>query len=196
MYYSCVCYSSTNLLVLGDSLSAGYRLHKGESWVDLLATKLEHDKYDIKVINASVSGATTADGLQSLPKLLEQYQPKILIVALGSNDGLRGNPVFQMQNNLGKIISLGQQHQAKVLLIGFKLPINYGSKYRNDFESVFLKLSKEYEVSLVPFLLAGFELDSSFFLDDRLHPTAAAQTIMLQNVWPQLEKNLPPSLRP
>ncbi len=192
MYYSCAAYSSTSLLVLGDSLSAGYRLHKGESWVDLLSTKLSNDKYDVKVVNASVSGATTADGLQALPKLLEQYQPNILVVALGSNDGLRGNSILQMQNNLRKIISMAQQNQTKILLVGFKLPLNYGSKYRNDFESVFTKLSKEYNVPLVPFLLAGFELDTSFFLDDRLHPTAAAQTIMLQNVWPQLEKALPP----
>lgn len=191
MYYSCACYSSTNLLVLGDSLSAGYRLHVNESWVDLLAMKLNKDKYDVTVVNASVSGATTADGVQALPRLLQQYHPHILILALGSNDGLRGNSILQMQNNLSKIISLAQQQQIKVLLVGFKIPVNYGTKYRSDFEAAFPKLSKEFDIPLVPFLLAGFELDTSFFLDDRLHPTAAAQTIILQNVWPQLEQMLP-----
>lgn len=190
MYYSCACYSSTNLLVLGDSLSAGYMLHKNESWVDLLTTKLQQERYDVNVTNGSVTGATTADGLQALPVLLKKYKPDILLLALGSNDGLRGNPILQMQNNLAKIISLAQQQQVTVLLVGFKLPLNYGSSYRNAFEAVFPKLSKEYGVALVPFLLAGFELDTTFFLEDKLHPNAAAQSIILQNLWPQLTKIL------
>lgn len=190
MYYASACYSSTTILVLGDSLSAGYGLQPKESWVDLLTNKLQEDKYDVTVANASVSGATSADGLNALPKALSKYHPNILILALGSNDGLRGNAILLMQNNLANIIKIAQDAQIKVLLVGFKLPTNYGAAYTNAFAEVFPKLSKTYNVPLVPFLLSGFEQDLTYFQNDRLHPTAAAQVNMLQNVWPYLQPML------
>lgn len=190
MYYASVCYSSSTVLVLGDSLSAGYGLQGGASWVDLLADKVSADNIDAIIINSSVSGATSADGLNALPKLLSKYHPTVIILALGSNDGLRGNPVMQLQSNLAQIISKCQAANVKVLLVGFHLPPNYGAAYTNSFAAVFPKLSRDYGVPLVPFLLAGFEKNYSYFQQDNLHPTAKAQEFMLHNVWQYLEPML------
>lgn len=178
-------------MVLGDSLSAGYGLQPQESWVDLLTNKLNEDHYAVSVINASVSGATSYDGLNSLPKLLDKYHPNILIIALGSNDGLRGNPVIGMQQNLSKIIQTALAKNIKVLLVGFQIPPNYGDAYAKAFAASFRKLSEEYKVPLVPFLLSGFETDLNYFQKDKLHPTADAQEKILNNVWPYLKPILP-----
>ncbi len=167
-------------------MSAGYGLARGQSWVDLLSAQLDEQKYSVVVVNASVSGATSADGLNALPKLLEKYQPDILVLGLGSNDGLRGNPVLLLQNNLAKIIEMAQKDNIKVLLLGFRMPPNYGKTYTEAFSAVYSKLSKTYEVPLVPFLMSGFEQDLRYFQKDQVHPNAAAQEILLKNVWPYL----------
>lgn len=185
MYYANFAYCAT-ILVLGDSLSSGYGFLKKYSWVNLMADKLHDDGYDINVSNASVAGATTSDGLDSLAWNLSKYQPNILIVALGSNDGLRGMPIDLIVQNLSNIIIQAEQSQVKVLLIGFKLPPNYGVSYTKAFADIFPKLSKEYDIPLVPFLLEGFALDAKYFQKDRVHPTVDAQPLMLQNVWPYL----------
>ena len=178
------------ILVLGDSLSAGFGIQQDQQWVNLLADRLKKDQSDYLVVNTSVVGITSADGLRLLPQLLNDYTPQIVIIALGSNDGLRGNPVFTLKQNLSKMIDLAKAKNSKVLLIGFKMPVNYGNRYRSQFEAVYTDLSKETKVSLVPFLLAGFAEDLSYFQADHLHPTAKAQPLMLSNVWKYLEPML------
>lgn len=175
---------------MGDSLSAGYELQRGRSWVSLLADKINTERLDFVVVNASVSGATTADGLQALPSLLKDNKPKILIVALGSNDGLRGNPIMVMKQNLSKMIEMAQKDDVEVLLVGFKLPSNYGAMYTNAFSQVFTDLSDKYSIQLVPFLLAGFAENKAYFQKDQLHPTAEAQPLILDNVWKYLQPML------
>lgn len=190
MCYGLCCYSSQTILILGDSLSACYGLNKNESWTYLLENKLKSENLDYTVVNASVSGATSLDGMNALPKLLEKYKPQILILALGSNDGLRGTSTQQLQNNLEEIITKSQQSNSHVLLVGFKIPSNYGPMYTKSFSDVFPNISKKFKIPLVPFLLSGFELDLNYFQKDRLHPTAAAQYIMLQNIWTYLKPML------
>jgi acyl-CoA thioesterase-1 len=182
--------AGTTILVLGDSLSAGYRLQQNESWVDLLAIRLRAANADIEVVNASVSGATSADGLNALPTLLNNYKPQIVIVALGSNDGLRNYPLIQLQNNLAQIIADAQASQAQVLLVGFQIPPNYNAAYQKGFIDTFVQLSDDYDIPLLPFLLTGIERNPNYFQKDRLHPNAAAQEIILQNVWQYLEPML------
>jgi acyl-CoA thioesterase-1 len=182
--------ATPTILILGDSLSAGYGIPADRQWAALLVNRLEDSKLSYQVVNASVSGITSADGLQMLPKLLDDNQPKIFILALGCNDGLRSNPIFTLKNNLSKMIEMVQDKKAKVLLVGFKLRPNYGIQYEQQFEQVFPDLSDEYKISLVPFLLEGFATDSSFFQQDQLHPTADAQPFMLDNVWKYLQPML------
>lgn len=188
--YGLPAYAKSTILILGDSLSAGYGLKSNESWVDLLDAKLKKDYANYRVVNASVAGASTADGLSTLPKMLEKYQPQIVIVALGSNDGLRGNPIAIMQQNLTQIITISQAKKAKVLLVGFQMPSNYGKQYTTQFAQVFIDLSKKFQVPLVPFMLEGFATDLSYFQADKLHPNAAAQTKILAIIWPYLQKML------
>lgn len=188
--FSINCHAKGTILILGDSLSAGYGLQKHEAWPSLLQNKLYAENLDYIVINASVSGATSSDGLNALPKLLKTYHPDILILALGSNDGLRRRSPMQIQNTLAEIIVRAQSNDAKVLLIGFKIPLSFGPKYTTAFANIFPELSKEFNLPFVPFLLSGFELDLNYFQEDRLHPTSAAQSIMLQNVWPHLQTML------
>lgn len=188
--YALPCNASPVILVLGDSLSSGYGLKADESWVALLSDKIKAKKIAYTVVNGSVAGATAADGLSALPNLLKSHTPKILIVALGSNDGLRGNSVVELKRNLSDIISVAKKDKIKVLLVGFKLPVNYGSKYRESFEKVYVDLKKEYSVPLVPFLLSGIETNLGYFQNDTYHPTAAAQPLILNNVWPYLQPML------
>lgn len=187
LYSSIPVYAKDLLLIVGDSLSAGYGISAEQGWVTLLERRLQQDDYDYQVINASVSGATTADGLRELPRLLQQYSPAIVMLALGSNDGLRGQPVFVIKNNLSKMIKAAKDSRAKVLLAGFQLPFNYGEKYRQQFADIFPDLSRQYKTELVPFLLAGFADDLNYFQADKLHPTARAQPLILDNVWPHLQ---------
>lgn len=184
------CYGTGVILVLGDSLSAGHGLAQKQGWVDLLAEKIKTNNFDYLVANASISGLTTAEGLQMLPELLTKNKPNIFILALGSNDGLRGMSLMLMQQNLSKMINMAQSATAKVLLIGFMLPPNLGQVYTKQFNEVFHTLSDRNNVALVPFLLNGFATNKTYFQADGLHPTAEAQHIMLNNVWPYLEPML------
>lgn len=173
---------------MGDSLSAAYGIDLEQGWVNLLKNKLKHEQNEGKswnIINASVSGETTAGALARLPKLLDKHKPRICIVELGANDGLRGMPLNTMQDNLNEMITLCQQY-GDILLIGMLLPPNYGGKYTEEFRQAFKFLSKNNEVSFVPFLLDGFSKESRYFQADGFHPTAAAQERILANVWPVL----------
>ncbi len=190
MYCSIPAYASPIIVVLGDSLSAAYKLQPKQGWVSLLSDKIIEQQLNYQVINSSGVGDTTADGLRKLPNLIADKQPQILILALGSNDGLRGTPIPMMQTNLRKIIEQAQNKNVKVLLIGFKLPPNYGTQYREAFEKVYVDLSTKYDLPFVPFLLNGFAMDLNYFLADTLHPTAAAQPLIVNNVWPHLEPML------
>lgn len=181
------CYASSTIVVLGDSLSAAYKLQTKEGWVSLLETKIKDGGYDFKIFNSSGVGDTSADGLRKIDTILADEQPQILILALGSNDGLRGIMIPTMGQNLRQIIEKAQAKNVKVLLVGFKLPLNYGTNYREKFEEVFEDLSDKFNLPLVPFLLDGFALDLNYFLSDTYHPNTAAQPLIVNNVWPYLE---------
>ncbi len=172
------------LLVMGDSLSAAYGLEREEGWVSLLAERLD-DK--AQVINASISGETTSGGLQRFTDIIGQRQPDIVLLELGGNDGLRGLTPNQMQANLASMIEQSQEAGAQVLLLGIDIPPNYGQAYRDAFTGVFHSLAEEYDVALVPFLLEDIALDTQLMQSDGIHPTAEAQPIILDNVWPALE---------
>lgn len=175
------------LLVMGDSLSAAYGIEREEGWVSLLAERLD-DK--AQVINASISGETTSGGLQRFTDIIGQRQPDIVLLELGGNDGLRGLAPNQMQANLASMIEQSQEAGAQVLLLGIDIPPNYGQAYRDAFTGVFHSLAEEYDVALVPFLLEDIALDAQLMQSDGIHPTAEAQPIILDNVWPELESLL------
>lgn len=175
---------SPSLLVMGDSLSAAYGIEREEGWVNLLADRLEGE---VQVINASISGETTSGGLQRFADILGQQQPDIVLIELGGNDGLRGLSPNQMQANLATMIEQSQEADARVLLLGIDIPPNYGQAYRDAFTGVFHSLAEEYDVPLVPFLLEDIALNDALMQSDGIHPTANAQPIILDNVWPALE---------
>jgi acyl-CoA thioesterase-1 len=175
------------ILVFGDSLSAGYGIDVRNGWVALLDHKLTSEGYEYKVVNASISGDTTAGGRNRLSRALELHHPQIVVLELGANDGLRGLPVEQMRANLAAMIALSQSAQARVLLVGMQMPPNYGADYAGSFKAAFEQLHSQTGVALAPFLLDGVALDMSLVQSDGLHPTAAAQPRLLNNVWPTLQ---------
>ncbi|GAC1301594.1 MAG: arylesterase [Steroidobacteraceae bacterium] len=176
------------ILVFGDSLSAGYGLEHGEEgWVGMLRAKLKAAGYVYRVINASVSGETTAGGLARLPRALDQHRPRIVVLELGGNDGLRALPIDQMRANLSKMIDLSKADGARVLVVGMRIPPNYGANYADQFYSTFGQVAKSADVALVPFFLADVALAPDLMQADGLHPNVAGQPKMLQTVWPQLE---------
>ena len=181
------------ILVLGDSLSAGHGIDVNDSWVQLLEQRLQRLGYRYHVVNASISGDTTRGGLTRTAPALTQHQPRILIVELGGNDGLRGLSLEDMRRNLANIIEQGKKSGAAVLLVGVRLPPNYGEVYVKKFHSVYRELARSYEIPLVPYLLQGIGGHDELMQVDRLHPNSAAQARMLDNVWPHLapllEKN-------
>jgi acyl-CoA thioesterase-1 len=183
--------AATTLLVLGDSLSAAYGLEQKQGWVSLLERRLHDHCGDCQVINASISGETSAGGRSRIAELLSRHHPDILILELGANDGLRGLPLTEMYSNLDAIISAAQHRAVKVLLLGMRLPPNYGPAYTRDFQNVYQRLSDKHTIAWVPFLLAGLENDRNLFQADGLHPIADAQGVMLENVWPALKALLP-----
>jgi acyl-CoA thioesterase-1 len=180
--------SAENLvLVLGDSLSAAHNMETDRGWVHLLQQKIAGEKLPYRVVNASISGETTGGGLARLPELLDQHHPRFLLLELGANDGLRGYPIKVMKKNLSSIIRSSQQHGVKVIVIGVQIPINYGPRYTRLFEASFRELSEQYSTELIPSLLGNIPLDDSLMQEDRLHPNARAQPLILQNVWPTLQ---------
>jgi len=181
------------VLVVGDSLSAEYGIARGSGWVALLAARLQREKAGASVVNASVSGDTTSGGRTRLPSLLQEHEPTHVIVELGSNDALRGLPLAMTRDNLGAMLRAVRGSGAKALLVGMRMPPNYGRSYTHEFEAMFTALAKAEGAALVPFLLAGVadSPDStSLFQDDRIHPNARAQAIMVDNVWPVLRTQL------
>jgi acyl-CoA thioesterase-1 len=182
--------ASKTLLVLGDSISAEYGLPRDSGWVSLLQTRLSDDKLQVSVVNASISGETTAGGLTRLPGLLQQHKPAVLIIELGGNDGLRGLSLAATQSNLREMIKSADRSGARVLLLGMRVPPNYGPDYSKRFAAMYQGLARERNVKLVPFLFAGLEDTERFFQQDRIHPNQRAQTVMLENVWPSLRSLL------
>lgn len=174
------------VLVYGDSLSAAYGMPERRGWVALLEERLKRERPDYNVANASISGETTAGGVARIARVLERNQPAVVIVELGANDGLRGLPVAAMKKNLAAIIEQSQKAGAKVLLVGMRMPPNYGEDYTRAFESAFLELAKSHRTALLPFLMDGFAEKTELFQADRIHPTEAAQPAVLKNVWTKL----------
>jgi acyl-CoA thioesterase I len=183
---------SQTILVFGDSLSAGYGVPQGQGWVALLEKKLAAEpKYThYKVINASISGETTSGGLARIKQALLVHKPNIVIIELGANDGLRGLQVIDVQQNLNTMISQAKTANAKVLLIGMKIPPNYGLKYTKNFSAMYSNLAKQHKISLVPFLLENVAGKPELIQADGLHPLAVAQPKLLENVWIKLIKML------
>lgn len=182
--------ATQTIVVFGDSLSAAYGLQQNEGWVTLLENKLKHQKLDYKVVNASISGETTSGGLGRFKAMLTTHKPNIVIIELGANDGLRGLSVREMQDNLNSMITQAKDAKAKVMLLGMRIPPNYGIQYTQQFSETYANLAQKHGLILVPFFLDGVAGNPSLILDDGLHPKAIAQAKLLENVWPQLRKLL------
>ena len=179
------------ILVFGDSISAGYGLARVElGWVELLRTRLKEEGYGYQVVNASVSGETTAGGLARLPRALELHHPKIVILELGGNDGLRALPVPQMRDNFAQMIELSAHAGAKVLVLGMRIPPNYGPQYTAQFAAVYGDLARADNVPLVPFLMDHIALQPELMQGDDIHPNVEGQPVLLDNVWPVLQPML------
>ena len=178
--------AAPSILIVGDSLSAGYGLAIHENWPALLQERLQASGYPYRVVNASISGDTTSGGLARLPRALERNSPALVVIGLGGNDGLRAIPIAEIRRNLARMIQLSRDAGAEVLLAGIHIPPNYGPAYTEAFHQVFHELAEEYGTGLVPFILDGVALDPTLMQDDGLHPTAAAQPRIMENVWPEL----------
>lgn len=175
------------VLVLGDSLSASYGLPRESGWVRLLEQRLGENDFPHRVVNASISGDTTAGGLTRLPALLERHDPAVLLIELGANDGLRGIALPEIESNLTRSVKLGLESGARVLIVGTRLPPNYGAAYTDRFQALFKTVAEREQVAWTPRLLAGVAEDWGLMQADGLHPTAEAQPRILDNVWPGLE---------
>ena len=182
-----------SLLVVGDSLSAEYGLPRGSGWVALLEQQLRDNKLPWKIINASISGDTTAGGRSRLPALLKQHQPSVVVIELGGNDALRGFSMAMTEDNLQAMVKASQAVKAKVLLVGMQVPPNYGADYAAQFSQIFVRLAKQHKTAVVPFMLKGIADTpnaTEMFQADRIHPTAQAHPRILANIWPELKKLL------
>jgi acyl-CoA thioesterase I len=177
---------ASTLLVVGDSISAAYGLPPGSGWVDLLAARLTAQRFAYRVVNASITGDTTAGGRARLPTLLATHKPALVIVELGGNDGLRGGNLASTRDNLAAMIAAIQSAGAKALIVGMKVPPNYGGVYVREFDALFASVAQARRVPLVPFFFEGFGERDELFQADRIHPTVAAQPLLLDNVWPTL----------
>ncbi|MGB7739857.1 MAG: arylesterase [Steroidobacteraceae bacterium] len=182
--------ATPTILVLGDSLSAGYGIRVEQGWVALLQARLRAKGYVHRVVNASSSGETTGGALARLPRALATQRPVIVIVELGGNDGLRGLPIADIRRNFEAIIRSSQQAGARILLVGMKIPPNYGPAYTRDFYGLYGDLARRYKLPNVPFLLANVAPNEALFQEDGIHPTAAAQPRLLDEVWPHLQPML------
>ena len=174
------------LLIVGDSISAAYGLPPGEGWVDLLAKRLAAQRFPQRVVNASITGDTTAGGRARLPALLARHKPAIVILELGGNDGLRGGDLAAARENLASMVAAAQRTGARVLIVGMRIPPNYGAAYVREFAALFSAVASARKVPLVPFFFEGFGERNELFQPDRIHPTLAAQHLLVDNVWPAL----------
>lgn len=189
IFYITPAYADNTILILGDSLSAGHGFDPQKSWTVLLQKKLQLNHYLYQVVNLSISGNTTSNGLSALPSALKKYHPEIIIIELGANDGLRGLDIAVIKNNLQKLITLAKK-QSKVLLLSVRLPPNYGAVYNQKLKTTFADLAQENHIAFVPLFLSDIDDKPSLMQTDGLHPTADAQPIILENIWPELEKLL------
>ena len=185
-----------SILVVGDSLSAGYGIELRDTWVTLMQQRLSKQGYPHAVVNASISGDTTAGGRTRLPAALKRHRPQIVILELGGNDGLRGLSLRETRANLEAMIKTAQSAGARVLLVGIHLPPNYGPEYTGKFHAIYHDLARAYNAALAPFLLEGVALTPGLMQPDGIHPRAAAQPRLLDNVWPYLEPLLKPETEP
>jgi acyl-CoA thioesterase-1 len=178
--------SDRTILVFGDSLSAAYGLAAEQGWAALLQERLRSQGYGYRVVNASISGETTSGGLQRLPRALSLHAPAIVILELGANDGLRGLPLAIVRDNLSRMIRLCEREGARVLLLGIRLPPNYGPRYGDEFAALYAQLARQFHLPLVPFLLQRVALTPGLMQADGLHPDAAGEPVVLENVWREL----------
>jgi acyl-CoA thioesterase-1 len=175
------------VLVLGDSISAGYGLPAETGWTTLLQQRLVAEHYPHRVVNASISGDTTAGGRARLDALLAKHHPAVTVIELGGNDGLRGGSLDALQANLAAMTASAQKSGSRVLIVGLRLPPNYGPAYVRRFETIYADVARERKAALVPFLFEGFAEDNAMFQPDRIHPVSAAQARLLDNVWRELK---------
>lgn len=178
------------ILVLGDSISAAYGMSLEQGWVAQLQTQLREEAPDLNIVNASISGETTVGGLRRLPALLAQHHPSLVLIELGANDGLRGYPLKTLRQNLEQMVTLSQQSGATVVLLPMEVPPNYGARYATGFRESFVKVARETGSEITAFLLEGVATDAALMQDDGLHPTAAAQSIIMNNALPAIRAAL------
>ena len=181
---------SPAVLVFGDSLSAGYGIDVDQSWVTLLQERLEQQGYEHRVVNASISGETTEGGATRIDAALEAFSPELVILELGGNDGLRGFPPARMKANLKRMVARVEQSGAAVVLLGIRIPSNYGSRYSQAFEAVFREVAEDMDIPWVEFFMDGIALNDELLQADRIHPTAEAQPVLLDNAWPIISATL------
>ena len=182
--------ASKTIVVLGDSLSAEYGLERGRGWVSLLQKKLETERTQVSIVNASISGETTSGGRARLPAILDKHHPDIVVIELGANDALRGLSLAATRDNLRAMTASAQKSGARVLIIGMQIPPNYGVDYTKKFAAIFSEVAKASKSAFVPFMLAGVVEHPELFQADRIHPNADAHPIILDNIWPQLKRLL------
>ncbi|MCW8125224.1 arylesterase [Microbulbifer halophilus] len=182
--------AADKLLVLGDSISAAYGIDEARGWVQLLRDRLEAQESPVEVVNASVSGETTSGGLARLPRLLSEHNPRWLIVELGGNDGLRGYPPQALQHNLQRMVKLAEEAGVEVLLLGMRMPPNYGRAYTEAFAAVYPRVAESEEIPFLPFFLEPVALQEGAMQTDGIHPTAEAQPALLDHVWPCVQAML------
>lgn len=178
------------VLILGDSLSAGYGIDADQSWPSLLQQRLEQEGYAHRVVNASISGETTEGGAERIGSALERFNPDVVVIELGGNDGLRGFPPDRTRANLASMVDASRASGAAVALLGIRIPPNYGPRYTRAFEAVFGEIAEQYSLPWIEFFLEGIALNDALMQDDGIHPTAEAQPIMLDNAWPVIDKAL------
>jgi len=178
------------VLIFGDSLSAGYGIEVDQSWAALLQARLSEQGYEHRVINASISGETTEGGATRINAALEEFSPDLIILELGGNDGLRGFPAARMQANLEKIVARAKASGAAVVLLGIRIPTNYGARYSAEFEGVFRQVSEDFAVQWIEFFMEGIALNDDLLQEDRIHPNAVAQPLLLDNAWPIISATL------
>tara|TARA_B100000212_G_scaffold88864_1_gene65119 strand:- start:711 stop:1316 length:606 start_codon:yes stop_codon:yes gene_type:complete len=191
LFYSIVAIGQTdNIIIYGDSLSAGYGIEINQSWPALLQDRLKTNKYSHQVVNSSISGETTEGGVARIGGILDRYAPQIVIIELGGNDGLRGFPVHLIQNNLEKMVQKCQEKNISVILLGIKIPLNYGPRYTIEFEKMYQDIAVKYDIELIDFFMKDVALNKNLMQDDGIHPNEKAQPILLNNVWETIKKSI------
>jgi acyl-CoA thioesterase I len=182
--------AENTILIIGDSLSAGYGIDPKQGWAQLLQERLQDRKYNYQVVNASITGDTTSNGLRRLPAALTQYQPKITIIELGGNDALRGLPTPLIKKNIQQMITLAENANSKVVLLGVRIPPNYGEAYTTQFQQIYQDFGQQDDLVVIPLFLNGIDSNPTLMQGDGIHPLATAQATMLENVWSKLQKLL------